>query len=275
MACHHPIPAWRSSSGEVVMNREPPGATAQLEVPCGGCLGCRTSRARHWAIRCTLELQDHEQAVWSTLTYDDEHKPPTLRKDHLSGWVKRLRARLPEQRVRFFGAGEYGEKTERPHYHAIVYGTADERAIRESWPYGFSRVDPISPAAINYVAGYCAKKVGWRTQLGEQVDPETGEVYEWQPPFVQMSRRPGIGANARRHWQSWRRTAIHNGQEVSVPRYLHEAWKAMASDAMKEALEQERYNESLRRDNTKERREAQELLAQAQHNLKARRRLGQ
>lgn len=268
MPCHSPIPAYRTPGGEVKLWKHAPDS-APLELPCGGCLGCRTSRARHWALRCTLELRDHDQACWATLTYNDDYLPPTLQKQALPGWLKRLRARVPEQRLRFFGSGEYGEQNGRPHYHAILYGISqrEEAIIRDCWPYGFSRVDPISPAAIAYVAGYCAKKVGWRLDYHDRecVDPETGEVYRHQPPFVLMSRRPGIGANARKHWQSWRKTAVHNQQEISVPRYLHEAWKAHATDEMKERLTEEKYKDALSRDTTPERREAQKAIAQARH----------
>lgn len=187
------------------------------------------ARARDWAVRCSLELADHKRASFVTLTYDDLHLPPTLDKAHVSRFLRRLRKTLGSRSVRFFASGEYGETTERPHYHAILYGTADEDAIQHCWRAGFARVDPVTPASISYVAGYSAKKIGWKLQRGERVDPSTGEVYEYQPPFVLMSRNPGIGSSSRAYWQSWRTTAIHHGKPVPVPRYLHQAWKDNAS----------------------------------------------
>lgn len=186
-------------------------------------------RARDWAIRCQLELQIHSEACWTTLTYEDSKLPPTLQKPHLSGWLKRLRARHSDRTLRFFAAGEYGDRTNRPHYHAILFGLPDHPSIQDTWPFGYARVDEITPAAIAYVAGYCSKKIGWKLERGERVDPETGEVYEYQPPFNLMSRRPGLASHARAHWRSWRDTAIHNGREVPAPRYLKEAFKASAS----------------------------------------------
>lgn len=284
MPCYHPIPAYRTAGGDVRMWVEGANTVAGMELPCGNCIGCRTSRARQWAVRCHLELRQHDRVCWTTLTYDDEHLPPGLEKEHLVGFLKRLRRRREyatrdekrPERLRFFASGEYGETNGRPHYHAILFGTSVEakKDIEAAWPYGFSRVDPVGPGTIEYVAGYCAKKIGWREEYGDVIDRSTGEVIEERPraPFVHMSRNPGIGGSAREHWQSWKETAIHMGREIAVPRYLHEAWKANASPAMKEALEHHRYEKSRSRDRSKERREAGELLAAARLNLQARRR---
>lgn len=190
------------------------------------------SRARDWAVRCGLELSDHSATCFATLTYAPKYCPPTLSKDHLQRYLKRLRKRLgSEHKIRFFASGEYGEENKRPHYHAILFGLNDHPAIHDCWGAGFVRVDPITPARIAYCAGYTAKKSGYERIQKHQllVDPETGEEYLHQPPFLQMSRNPGIGASARRHWTSWRTTAIKDGRHVPVPRYLHEAWKQNAT----------------------------------------------
>lgn len=247
-ACLHPLRAWRLPAGHVVL-REPvdrPEGTSGLSLPCGGCLACRCNKARDWSIRCQLELRDHRDTVWSTLTYDDSSLPITLRPDHLSAFVKRLRARLElsDRRFRFFASGEYGERTQRPHYHMIHFGMSedDEREIQAAWPHGMIRVDPISPRAISYVAGYVSKKIGYKLDRAERVDPETGECYTWEPPFIRMSRRPGIGSSAREHWQSWRTAAVVGGRKVPVPRFLHEAYRDNASFVQLVDLETEKFN---------------------------------
>lgn len=240
MPCYHPIPAWRMNSGEITLNRVRRfEAKDDLHLPCGSCIGCRTSRARAWALRCQLELTAHENACWSTLTYEEKYKPPTLQKLHLSAWLKRLR-RHATNRIRFFASGEYGEQTKRPHYHAILYGVSlgEASLVQQAWPFGYAQTDPLTTAAIAYVAGYVAKKIGWKElPRGEQVDPDTGEVYNYQPAFIQMSRRPGIGGNARIHTPSWKEFAVQNGHPVPVPRYLHDAWKNTATKEEIEELE--------------------------------------
>lgn len=251
--------------------REPPCGGTFLRLPCGGCVGCRMARAREWALRCTLELREHDSSRWCTLTYDDSHLPPTLVKRDLSGFIKRMRAR--GERLRFFGCGEYGERTHRPHYHAILFGLREESRVQACWPFGFARVDPLTPAAISYVAGYCAKKVGWKLESGERVDYKTGEVFEYQAPFLLMSRRPGIGAAARSFSASWRRFAVHAGSPMPVPRYLHASWAASASDLDIFLLESEKRTEALLRDSSKARLEAGEALAVSRLGLNAAKRV--
>lgn len=267
MACFHPLRAWRLPGGGTTL-REPSCVGAVfMRLPCGGCVGCRLARAREWALRCTLELREHDSSSWGTLTYDDDHVPPTLRKAHLSGFIKRLRAR--GERIRFFASGEYGERTGRPHYHPILFGLRDDSLVQACWPYGHTRMYPVTPEGISYVAGYCSKKVGWKLESGERVDLETGEVYEWQAPFLLMSRRPGIGAAARLFSASWRRFAVHGGSPMPVPRYLHEAWLRTASDLDVALLDLEKQSDALKRDSSRDRLVAGEALAMSRLGLAA------
>lgn len=270
MACYHPLTAWRTKSGTVQLAKELPDAEA-LRLPCGGCLGCRMARAKEWALRCHLELQQHQHAVFTTLTYDETHLPPTLDKIHLQRWLKRLR-KTSARPLRFFASGEYGEQNSRPHYHAILYGMDETQKdiIHDRWGMGYTKTVNVTPQAIAYVAGYAAKKIGWRKQQTEQVDPETGELYTWQPPFAQMSRRPGIGGHARTHSNSWREYAVHNGHEMPVPRYLHDAWEKTATELEKEDLAYEKMKKALSRDTQDLK--AKEQIAIAKQQLQANKR---
>lgn len=197
------------------------------------------AKAKAWSLRCQLELQKHPSAVFTTLTYSNENLPPTLDKRHLQLWLKRLRKAV-DAKLRFFASGEYGERTARAHYHAIVYNLRVDAADRidKTWGLGHTHTVQVTPAAISYVAGYTSKKVGYKLMAAdERVDPSTGEVYTWQPPFIQMSRNPGIGGDARHEYtQSWRLYAVQNGYRMPVPRYLHDAWKAQATPLEQEEL---------------------------------------
>lgn len=151
--------------------------------------------------------------------------------------------------VRYFASGEYGEKTERPHYHAILYGISESERnfIEDRWALGHARTTAATPANINYTAGYTAKKIGFKQKMiPEQIDLRTGEVYNWQPPFIQMSRRPGIGANAKQWPQSWRSYAIQDGYRIPVPRYLHDSWKQQASAEDIELLQYEKQEQATK-----------------------------
>lgn len=251
MPCLDPISAARAVlGGRVALGRsfrslleaDPIAAEDALKgsllLPCGSCVGCQISRAREWAIRCELELQLHPTASFITLTYADRYCPPTLSKRDLSRFCRYLRRRVGS--FRFFGCGEYGERRERPHYHAILFGTADRQAAEAAWGKGFVTMDVVTPGRISYTAGYCAKKLGFFRPKGEEVDQSTGEVYVHQPPFLQMSRRPGIAGDFRKHSQSWRRSAIWQGVPFPVPRFLHQSWKESASDSELARLELEK-----------------------------------
>lgn len=205
-----------------------------LFLPCGSCVGCQLSRARSWAVRCSLESLQHRAACFVTLTYRESDVPPTLSRHHLSLFRRALAKRVPG--VRYFGCGEYGEWFGRPHYHALVFGTEDREVISRCWSRGFVTVSEVTPGRISYTAGYCAKKVGLLDAPGERVDYSTGELYEYQPPFIQMSRRPGIGGHVRKHWRSWRTEAVWEGRCVPVPRFLHNSWQESASESEKAAL---------------------------------------
>lgn len=271
MPCHHPLRAWRTRDGHVVLGKDAADST-QLRLPCGGCLGCRASRAREWTLRCTLENQEHRHTSFTTLTYDDQHLPPTLIKRHLQLWLKRLRSQAAGP-IRFFASGEYGETRGRPHYHALLFGLHPEHGralVEQTWTMGHSYTVPVSPGAIAYVAGYNAKKIGWRrNQTEEQVDPETGEVFTWQPPFIQMSRRPGIGGHARQWPQSWRLYAVNNGYKQPVPRFLHESWKKQATEEEIEELKLEKEKQALLRVTTERALQAAEANEIAKQALKA------
>lgn len=274
MACFHPLTAWRTPTGEISLSKEEANYIQQLKLPCGGCLGCRTAYAQAWALRCQLELQQHQSAVFTTLTYDDEHLPLTLQKEALPLWLKRLRKNYRAQQIRFFASAEYGEHTQRPHYHALLYGLsmADERMVERTWGLGHTHTEPITPARIAYTAGYCQKKIGYKRYGHERVDPLTGEVYEWEPPFKLMSRRPGIGGDARKWAQSWRLYAVKDGHKMAVPRFLHEAWKAQATIREKEQLHYEKYLLTLNRDNSKEKLRTAEIIAEAKQKQQAEKR---
>lgn len=222
-------------------------------------------------------MLEHKKAAFTTLTYDEANLPLTLQKHHLQLFLRRLRKRLARQKpartIRFFAAGEYGEKLGRPHYHAILYGASEEdsKIIQETWPHGGTYTVRANAKSIAYVAGYSAKKYGDEAKAKEErVDEETGEVYNFVPPFLQMSLKPGIGGNAKKKFrESWRHVAIHNGRKEAVPRYLHEGWKATATNMEKEILENEKHELMKTIKMTEQQRKAAEAIAIKEAEVKA------
>lgn len=160
------------------------------------------------------EASLYESNCFVTLTYSAEHLPPygSLRKSDFQGWMKRLRARYPSERIRFFHCGEYGSVTSRPHYHCLLFGFdfpdkvewGSRRGhpvwrspiLEKLWPYGQSEIGSVTFESACYVARYIVDKVTGERADGyySSVDAETGEVVRITPEYCTMSRRPGIGA---------------------------------------------------------------------------------
>lgn len=186
------------------------GWYAQL-VPCGKCSSCLSDKARDWSNRCLMELQSSKCAVFVTLTYNDFHLPfgdsgPTLRVEDCQKFMKRLRKHFSEKRIRFLLSGEYGSKTQRPHYHAILFGLhlsdfPDLRLVKYNklkqplftsptlaaiWSHGIVSIGSVTKQSCDYVCRYVLKK---QRDLNSDDNFYAGR----KPPFIISSRRPGIG----------------------------------------------------------------------------------
>lgn len=294
MACYHPRNAWRVAPTErVFMGIAPPGCE-QLKVPCSSCSGCVEQHALGWALRCYHENTQHHQSAWIGLTYNNDHKPPTLSWYHVQlflkrlrfamdqrpRWIKKMVGRPPARPLRFFASGEYGDQGARPHYHVIAFGLSytERQLVEDAWTskrgsIGHISMDPVTTSNICYTAGYTDKKFGDRkvAQL-QRVDPDTGECYTWQPPFIQMSRRPGIGAGVRQWVDSWKTYGVLNGTKTPVPRYFREAWEAVASPEEQARVQEQRKEYALTRDTTPETLKNMETIARIKHQQRSQQR---
>jgi len=177
------------------------------QVACGRCSSCRWLMTRQWALRCALEAKMHKQSTFLNLTYSPEHLPEngTLVVKHLQDFVKRLRSFCEYHhniKIRHYGAGEYGEKKGRAHYHIIIFGYdfPDLKFWRNTgrgfklyrseqaeklWTFGHVEIGSVTFNTAGYVAGYVRKKI-------------TGApAAEWYgkriPEFAIQSKHPPIG----------------------------------------------------------------------------------
>lgn len=68
--------------------------------------------------------------------------------------------------------------------------------LEHFWPYGISKIGSLNFESAAYIARYVTKKITGQKALEHysRVDPYTGEIYQVEPEFATMSRRPGIGA---------------------------------------------------------------------------------
>ena len=152
----------------------------------------------------------YEDKTFLTLTYDDENMPHTydgkqnLDKRDVQAFLKRLRKGYPTK-LRYFMVGEYGEKTQRPHYHLALFGypncvygnsqysktknTCCQNCefIKEKWGKGNVFLGTLERSSAQYIAGYVTKKM---------TDPNDPRLEGRNPEFATMSLKPGIGADA-------------------------------------------------------------------------------
>lgn len=211
MACLHPRDVWLLN-GKIswVKPGKDEGISAPLALPCGQCMACRLSKAQEWTLRITHEASLHPVTSFLTLTYAPDHLPPfgSLHYRDYQLFMKRLRKAIHPQKLRFFACGEYGGKTNRAHYHAVLFGYAPtdgvfytekastiytSRFLDSCWSKGAVYWSFFEPGAASYIARYVTKKITGAAAPAHYADPETGEVGVRQPEFARMSLKPGLG----------------------------------------------------------------------------------
>jgi hypothetical protein len=185
-----------------------------------------------------LEAAEHEENTFVTLTYDDEHLPEGSNLDvgHARNFIRRLNRRYETPR-RHYIVGEYGDRSQRPHYHAALFGVANcvrgrthtgrrngccDQCVKigDLWPYGQVYLGSLTRESASYVVGYVTKKL---------TAPDDPRLEGRTPEFARMSRNPGIGAGAA--WEIASTVLTHNlryvpntlrinGREIPLGAYL-------------------------------------------------------
>lgn len=220
---HEHLPSWAVVDAVRATTKEPVYQVYYefITIPCGNCVGCRIDKSKEWANRLMLELTYSSESWFATLTFDEEHVPRSKYEtlDEVTGevvehesktlstyiwqcFMKRLRKRYGKG-IRFYACGEYGDRTFRPHYHAIFFNLHLEDAVpyqrtrdgfylywseelERIWSNGRVLVADVNMKTCAYVTRYVTKKFGvaerWKY-----------EYFNIEPEKALMSRRPGIG----------------------------------------------------------------------------------
>lgn len=159
------------------------------EFDCGCCPECLSKRARLWSLRCSAEAQKNIGCM-ITLTYDQYERdergriigelPPDrtipLSKRDCQLFIKRLRKHFKDKKIKYLITAERGKRTQRAHYHAILFGVdfTDKIKYKKSdrgniiyksatlsklWNHGICTIDAvnINSAVARYCTKYCAK----------------------------------------------------------------------------------------------------------------------
>lgn len=199
-----------------------------VPCPCGKCICCLINRLRTWQHRLILERSTHDEACFVTITYNEANTPKDgcVSVSESQRFLKRLRKAISPGRIRFYGVGEYGDQSLRPHYHYAIFGlgcltdgqcndrkklilqanhhdpdnTSDCRRlyahrlcrnclrIESAWTKGFVDIGTLSTGRCGYIGGYILKKI--------VKEKEKIESLGLSPEFSHQSRNPPIGAPA-------------------------------------------------------------------------------
>lgn len=211
MPCYFPQIAYRSRAGRnpngswpVVFDVSKGYKDLEVILPCGKCIGCKLEKSRQWAIRCVLESKTHDENCFVTLTINEYHieEMYSLDKKVVQDFIKRLRKEVDRKynkKIRYYVCGEYGELSNRAHYHMAIFGfdfpdkevykmvnnVALYRSplLEEKWKFGYSTIGQLTWESAAYIARYITKKI-------------TGDLAEQHydgltPEFALMSRNIG------------------------------------------------------------------------------------
>lgn len=190
-------------------------------------------------MRLNEQLKISSNAYFVTITYDNENISTSYEvdKQDVQLFIKRLRKATP-QKIRYYLVAEYGSRTFRPHYHAIMFDVDDNlpkaaEMIRNAWGKGNVLVGSVTPASIHYTTKYVINKY------------ETVGL-DLKPPFALISK--GLGKNyvercTQFHDGNTERSyaVMEGGYKVPLPRYLKEKLynqaerETMAQNALKRA----------------------------------------
>lgn len=134
-------------------------------------------------MRCMHEASQYDRNCFITLTYNSENLPngSTLVLSHFQNFMKYLRKEYGPK-IRFFHCGEYGEKLQRPHYHALLFNfdfqdkllkhtgpprgrfstfkdksfkTYTSASLDNLWRKGLADIGSLTFESAAYVARYC------------------------------------------------------------------------------------------------------------------------
>jgi len=195
------------------------------DVPCGRCGFCLSNRRKEWSFRLQKEMRYHESASFITLTYSDSNirylddinsdtgeciTYPVLVKKDLQDYIKRVRyyqKLVTDSKIKYYAVGEYGSKTKRPHYHAIMFGVHRKVKLDKIWDYGHTDVGSCTLDSIDYVTKYVVNKKDYKHFL--------------VPPFSCISN--GIGLqHLEDNWDLYQTQRIvrgGRGYNQKLPRY--------------------------------------------------------
>lgn len=158
----------------------------EVPVKCGICPKCKMDYIRQWTFRIKQEEKISISSYFITLTYDNKNvhitnngymtlpsmklppgKEKGTKQNDFTLFMKKLRKyetkkqkkeELEKVSIKYYAVGEYGENTQRPHYHAIIMNVRDKENIAKAWNKGNLHIGTVTGGSIAYCLKYVEKK---------------------------------------------------------------------------------------------------------------------
>lgn len=165
--------------------------TGSFMRPCGSCENCLKRATSNWSFRLMQEDKHSLSSYFITLTYDALHIHLTkngfmgLHYEDLQRFTRGLKERHRRksgelgQQFKYFGVGEYGGTSMRPHYHIIAFNwdlslllegrdllgvksgcfklDGEHEFYGSYWPHGHITIGQVSGASVGYTMKYISK----------------------------------------------------------------------------------------------------------------------
>lgn len=182
-------------------------------VPCGVCPECLKKKQSGYVVRTIEEVKKRGSCCFVTLTYNDENLPkidgvPTLCREHIKKWKRETRTAYYRKfgktfpNYGFLICGEYGPRTNRPHYHGLLLGLDKPHLdfMEKYWQdrFGFTVFKSVPIVSLDgsdditkvarYVAKYCVKPA--------EIVKQNFEVVE--KPRIMTSKNYGMPADSKK-----------------------------------------------------------------------------
>lgn len=178
------------------------------------------------------EARASAEAHFITLTYADENLPltsngyPTLRKEDLQNFFKRFRKRLSnygkKHKIKYYAAGEYGSKTQRPHYHILLYTNFQSdiyKLVSQSWELGDIYLGIVTIASCKYVCQYIDKG---RVVPSHELDDRLEEKSYMSKGLGASYLTPEIIKYHKKDIYNRYNLTEKDGYKIAMPRYYKE-----------------------------------------------------
>lgn len=230
-----------------------------LSIPfkCRKCYGCKKERARQWSLRCVHEASLYERNCFVTLTMSTDFIKSrghwSVDRADVQKFLKRLRKRFKDVKIRVYYASEYGTRYKRPHYHILLFNVDfDDKVflkktqagsilytsptLSELWQYGYHSIGEVTQQSAAYAAQYTMNKL-----CSHEL-----KQYALKPEFQGFSNRPGLG----RQWieNNWKEvypfdSCVVDGYEQKPPEYYDKVFGIISPSILKE-VKQERLDQA-------------------------------